>query len=656
MREDQEQNILDEHMSLQYLHALPIQRQRLLVFFVLLAVSFGLYANALPNGFVLDDYDLIVRNAYIKHPKFFSSLFTTDIYRFSTERTSNYYRPLQTVTYAIEYAIYKLHPTGYHVTNVLLHAITSYLVWWFILLLFGQRRLALISSLLFCICPLHTSAVAYIAGRADILASLFMLMSLVAFLNASRSWSVKSYAISLLGFAGALLSRENSLLFPAVVALSCFAAGMKARKVLLPMSGLLLVEVGYLINRVAVMGKAVTSWLTVVPPSWGFSLINAVHVLEKYIVLFFTPWPLYLRGATPFVTRLTVLESAFLITGLVAILLVLAKDRTRVLSFGLLWFLVALSPLVQLIYYYPSLGAAMAENWLYFPSIGALLVVGRLLGYGRIRLVILAGLVGLYSVLTIVHNLKWKDEGTFYRHVVTVSPHDTFAHLNLASYYTEQGRYDEAIQALKVVLEEAPQWDVWFQLGRIHQAQGDMSKAQEFYHQSILLNPKAAASFHQLGIIYDMGGEEEQALRAFMKALESNPDLWQSWIYLGNIWLRRGADEKALAMYQKALELHPEDPGAYIVIGRALGHLGHREEARAAFQQALALDPRSVEALIYLGAAYGNLAQFDRAMRVWKRALRIDPHNEEIPRYIRETMIMQAIETLRRSRDSRNPL
>src|SRR3989339_2269897 len=99
----------------------------------IILISLLLYLNTLPNTFVYDDAYVITENYFIKSWGNLPKLFTKDYLPFSGELS---YRPVVTLTYFIDYAIWRLNPFGYHLTNVILHAINCFLLYAVVLRLF----------------------------------------------------------------------------------------------------------------------------------------------------------------------------------------------------------------------------------------------------------------------------------------------------------------------------------------------------------------------------------------------------------------------------------------------------------------------------------------------------------------------------------------
>ena len=139
---------------------------------ILIIIVFACYFNVLGGAFLWDDSSLVVNNELIRDIRHIPKMFAFDAW--PTEFAS-FYRPIQLVTYGIDYAFWKLNPVGYHITNSLIHCGVVVLLYFLLAMFFCNRRNALLCSLIFAVHPIHTEAVSYISGRADILAALCML-------------------------------------------------------------------------------------------------------------------------------------------------------------------------------------------------------------------------------------------------------------------------------------------------------------------------------------------------------------------------------------------------------------------------------------------------------------------------------------------------
>ncbi|MBI3813754.1 MAG: hypothetical protein HY279_04715, partial [Nitrospinae bacterium] len=207
--------------------------------------SIAIYINTLDNGFLFDDYDTIVNNAMIREVKYLPHLFKKDYFSLSSEMS---YRPVVTLTYFFDYAIYGLNPWGYHLTNVLLHAVNGVILYIFLTLLINQDArckmqdvrnknqetggilslasyfLPLVSSLIFVTHPVLTEAVNAISFREDLLCFLFFISASIIYLKSSKleaqssKFKASSLQLSALSFyLLALFSKEMAVTLPLIV-------------------------------------------------------------------------------------------------------------------------------------------------------------------------------------------------------------------------------------------------------------------------------------------------------------------------------------------------------------------------------------------------------------------------------------------------------
>ena len=158
----------------------------LLPLILITVLGFAVYGNAINGAFLWDDQLLIKDNQYIRDYSYLGQIFSSDTEAGAGEQ-SGFWRPIQIFTYTIEYSLWQLNASGYHLTNIILHILVALSVFWLVNILFDNQRLALFTGLLFVAHPIHTGAVAYISGRADSLAALFMLLCFV-FYSKTAPW------------------------------------------------------------------------------------------------------------------------------------------------------------------------------------------------------------------------------------------------------------------------------------------------------------------------------------------------------------------------------------------------------------------------------------------------------------------------------------
>jgi Flp pilus assembly protein TadD len=524
------------------------------------------YANALRAGFVWDDVNIILNNPLIKKLAELPALLTSPLLP-----ATEYYRPVQGVTFLLDYHLFGTSPVGFHLTNVVIHAAVGVLFYYVGVRLLGDPLGALFAALLFVVHPIHTEAVTYLSGRSDPLAALFLLAALWWFLPPAR------LALSLGAFLLALFSRETTLgLLPLFVLVDLLDAlrrgdslrGTWGRRIVRRYLPYLAMAVLYVAVRWLLLSPAAIASETAAL-SLPTRLLTMTKVVVQYVGVLVFPWNLYMERVVPPATSLldpAVLGATALIA-LVAFALVRWRRSLWPVVFGFAWFALALLPVANLI----PLSTFMAEHWLYVPSMGLFLATGwalsRLAAYAG-RPVALALLVTLLVVLgarTVVRNGDWKDERSIYEATLRLAPWSARVHTNL---------------------------------GRSHWLAGDKDKARV----------------------------------EFLRAIELRPDHWQTanaHNFLGILAHEQGGQQEAVKQFRRAIELHQRSPGPYVNLAAALQALGRMEEARRALETALAIDPRHADAHNNLGNIFFNAGDLVRAREHYLRAIALNPENPE---------------------------
>ncbi|MCX5886503.1 MAG: tetratricopeptide repeat protein [Proteobacteria bacterium] len=572
---------------------------------LLVVVGFGVYANSLNGDFIWDDKELIVKNHYIKNLDTLSVVLTKDFfYRSQEQGKVGYYRPLITLSYMLDYRLWKLNPFGYHLTNLIFHILNCLLVCLTGYFLSGSLLIAFLSSLLFAIHPIHTESVSWISGRTDVIASFFFFSSLLLYLHwvkVERWWY---YACSLILFAFALLSKEMVMTLPLLLVLHdyYFVAGKEIAKMwgrVKYWTGYLLLIVIYFIIRFAVFQIGTGN-----PYVEGLNRLNVVLTFGKgflyYLWKLILPFNLnaYVMLDLGSFTQTGVWAGIMLIAGLV--LMGLRSQDVRI-SFGIGFFLISLLPLTNLI----PISAPMdfefplAERFLYIPSFGFCLVLGVLIAKGVILdrwkvggMVFL--LICFYSFNTFDRNKDWRDEALFYLRTLTASPQSSVVHNNLGNILLDKGLFDEA---------------------------------EARFRQAVKLKPTYGAAYNNLGNVYFRRGIYEQAIEFYKKALGFDPNYPEIYNNLGNIYENVGNHNQAIYTYREALRIRPQFAEAHNNLGITYYHLKMYDEAIQEYEEAIRLGLDSVEVRNNLGNVYNDQGMPEKAIREYTRAITFDPRN-----------------------------
>ncbi len=598
------------------------------------ALAAGVYANTLTNKFVYDDYLVIVDNPRFGNWRSLEALFTPGYFRMSAELT---YRPVVTLSYFVDYAFWRMNPVGYHLTNVVFHALNAVLLYLLLRLLLKRPGAALAAALLFALHPVASETVNAISYREDLFAATFSFCALLAYLRFSPAGTggFRAAVLFLVPVFLALFSKESALVIPLLLLLIevCFPRSSRAEgkgRILL-YAGLTAVIGFYLVVRFFLIHHP--RELYFLPSPLPVRLMTTAKIIFFYLGLLLFPWRLSAEYLFPFAGSLRDAAVIFSLAGLAVIFLgaVFLRRRFPEFVFGAGWFFLALLPVADIV----PLFNTVAERYLYFPAAGFCLVLAlagetvysRLPAAGKRGLTACLVLVlGLYSVRTVTRNRDWKDYATLVRKTIETVPGSARFHTCLGFVYAEEGKYDEAILEFKKAIKLEPYHvKAYHNLANVYQRKGLLKEAEELYRITLKMYPYFAEAHNNLGFIYQSQGKLEQAVSEYESALEIDPDFAGAHSNLGNVYYEKDQLDEAVREYRKAIKIKPNFALAHNNLGKALQVKGMLEEAIRELQLACRLEPDTVEFYADLGSAYRKHGMLAEAAGEFEYVLKSEP-------------------------------
>lgn len=447
---------------------------RIILISLLAVAVFVVYANSLPGPFLFDDELLVKSNPLITSFSNIPVFFKTDIFAHSTEGLpqSNSYRPLQTLTYAVDFFLWGDDPMGFHITNVLIHIVNTFLVLLLAQKIFKDLFLALFVSALFGLHPVNTQCVSYIAGRADLLTAAFMFISILLYVDYSETNKNRFLAASTLSYLCAVYSKEYAAFaVPALIFLYNTVFDSKNVFKTKRYAPYLLSLVLYIPARMGALSGLTPRSLELSRISLFSRVFTSLKTLFIDIRILLLPYDLHFGRTTGVERSLFGSPYAVLVTiGVVAIAFILYHlyrkwRRERSVSaaavfFGVSWFLVSMLPLVNIV----PLQVFHSDNWLYFSSVGVYMVFAAALNYlsrilpkrsalGRyIFSAFLCIILILYGTATIRRNDDYRDKIKFYLSSLRWRPNVKF-YRAVGALYGEKGDYGNAVKYLEKAIE-----------------------------------------------------------------------------------------------------------------------------------------------------------------------------------------------------------
>ncbi len=500
---------------------------------LLVLIVFG---PSLTHDFVWDDHGLIVQNPDIHVEGHWARPFLRSFWQTGAnteDPTRSFYRPLVSISYRLDYLVWGLNPMGYHLTNLLLHATVTCLVYLLGLRLLEGRTPAFVAAALFAVHPSHVENVVWISGRTDLLSALFVLAALLAFPhgdNRSRLGWRPVAAVSLF-YLLALLGKEMALSAPLIIlAFVAIQPGGHARwhRYLPVIAGVFLVTGGYLLLRIMVLGRVVGPGLFGAP---GERLAAIPGVVMRYaglmahLVAIDPHHPeTYAALTHPWV----IITGTLMMLGYIALLVVLWRRVSKTSALLLGWFLIALLPVLKLGVFGDVL---YADRFLYLPSIGLLVGVVALWSKARLTrdlpwisralgpLLVLLYVTGSI-MLVVIHTRYWKNNRTLFERVAHTSPDSAYVQYNVANSRNLDGEYASAIQAyLRAVHLEPGYRQAFANMGIALTREGRYVDATFCFKKALSLGDRSVITYTNLGNAYRALGDKDQARNAYRKSL-----------------------------------------------------------------------------------------------------------------------------------------
>ncbi|MBI3651227.1 MAG: tetratricopeptide repeat protein [Acidobacteria bacterium] len=596
------------------------------------------YAHSLGGDFVHDDLDEIVNNPNLRSWDKLGNAFTTHFWQFYELQTqgrvkmAHYYRPLVTVLLTLEYHGFGLWPQGWHLVSLLLHLLSSFMVYLVLRHLSHKPSLVVIAAILFAVYPTQVETVSWISGLPDPLMGIFYLGSFYFYLQFQKAKRPRHMIGSLVLFLLSTLVKESALSL--VVLVFCFS-WMTAKTA--HQQAAAAAQVGVSIKRrweqaiTLSLPYALVAGIYLALRGWALGSLYLSHEANAYKVptlevLWTVPWvlctyilhlvyPVDLSIAynTSFVTspatlRFLLPAATLLVLGL-ALLIFRKKVKTEI------WYALALflAPLVVALNLRSLLAEYLiADRYLYLPTIGwaYLLALGldklaaieaqwpkRTLAKLSRRQPFLASaiavsLIVLLSLATWRESKAWESSETLWNQAIRVRPDYWIPYYYKGDLLLRAGRLPEARDALILAAEHnSQQATVYAALGQTYAELAQFDLAIETYQQALNLNPKMIKAYDGLGSIFFNAKDFQAAEKYFQAAVALNPDATDELFHLGLTYNYQGRFAEAIPILEKALRSAPLEAEPTYQLGKAYGETGRKDEARNLLQRLFTLHP-----------------------------------------------------------------
>ncbi|MBW1785169.1 MAG: tetratricopeptide repeat protein [Deltaproteobacteria bacterium] len=629
--------------------------------FILLSLSFfallmAAYSNHYDNGFYFDDTHTITGNTYIRDIGNIPSFFI-DIATFGTMPNNRGYRPVVTTLNAVDYWMAGgLKSNTFHRTIMFWYVVQAILMVVFFKRVIDicvenplNRYYALFITAFYTLHVANADTINYIIARSDSFSTLCIIASLILYQHSkTRKWHL--YLITMLM---GICTKETGYMFvpllffyiclfeervtvPGLTIYSNWRGLARSLLKTLPAAlaavGFFYVHVTYLSPETSVTGASSGARLSYLTTQFTVLL----HYLGNFLL------PLNLSADPDFVITATFLDQKkilglFVILALLAAAAVFSRKReTLPVSYGIIWFFVALAPTSSII----PMGQVANSHRTFFPFVGLSLAAGWsvVLLLARYRAVLLQSparkglLVPALVAVFMLHaygvyqrNEVWNSAESLWCDVTVKSPNNGRGLMNYGLSQMEKGRYEVAHDYFLRAVKLMPSWPyVHINLGILRNAMGFAEEAEGHFRNALRYGSGNPEPYYYYARWLKDRGEYDRAADLAERGLMLSPGHAGLAAMTRDLPAAVEAREDPVAYHEKTARAEPTAEN-YLALSLAYYRAGRYEDCIRACRKALAVRPDYAGAFNNICAAHNQLQQWDQAVDACKRALAISP-------------------------------
>ena len=509
-------------------------RQKLIVYLVLTIVTLAAFWQVTQYGFInFDDGAYVTKNSHVQ------SGITLDGFRwaFSTA-TNRLWNPLIWLSLMFDNQLFGLNAGGYHLTNLILHIMSTLLLFWLLNRMTGAIWKSAFVAALFALHPLHVESVAWIAERKDVLSAFFWMLTLCLYVYYTEKPTIRRYLLVLFSFVCGLMSKPMVVTLPVIMILldywplgrfqsnkgSLLLWQLREKTPLFVLSAFLAIGTVYTMYSPTIKYFPLCSRFANAPVSF-------ITYLGK------TFFPHDMAVFYPFSNQLPVWQvmGSVLLIFVISVTAIAMMKHMPYFFVGWLWYAITLMPVIGIIQngYY-----AMADRYTYLPSVGIFIMLSFGIPFlfprkDILKKVLFPAAIAILFVLVILTWQQcsyWKNSITLFSHALQITKDNYLAHNNLGLALFDEGKIEEAIN---------------------------------HYNKIIRITPTFAVAYNNRGTAYGALGQYQLAIEDFNKAIRLSPNYTDAYSNRANAYIYLGQHQRAMEDFNEAIRLNPNDTNAY---------------------------------------------------------------------------------------------
>jgi len=540
---------------------LPDSKRIVLLKLIVFCVPVLLYLKSVTFGFTdFDDKGLILNHsAYLSDFRNVIRVFLTDAF---IDKTSVFYRPLQTLTYMIDIQLSgKINVAMFHFTNVILLGFISCSIFLILDAFLVPPVLAALASLFYCMHPLFISSVAWIPARGDLLLTLFALLSFIFLVNFANKRSTASLFLHWFTFSLALFCKETAAFLPFVYGVYLLSTiGYKALRTRYP-----LLLTGYFFTGLIWYGLRSQSVFTTPnanAPTGVKAIVANIRIIPESLTSFILPFT---------IAPIPYFSNAKTIIGIVVIMVIAAifmfnRGKRAINLFCISWYIFLLFP--SLLFKHHLID--YLNHRFLLPLIGILIfflvnIPRRWLKFDAIINVLALSLLIILGYATFTASSAYKSPMDFYNSALALNPGSALAHNNRGFLKLNGSDLPGAIDDFSRAIQIRSEYEEAFCNRGIAKLQaGDQAGSIADFNNAISINSSYSMPYYQRGRAYYELHDYRRALADFSSYTSMSKEHIDEYNYIGKSMSQLGNFQDAVSYFSKAISVNPDQHQSYM--------------------------------------------------------------------------------------------
>jgi Flp pilus assembly protein TadD len=583
---------------------ISLSRQKLIVYVILTVITLAIFWQVHQYDFVnIDDDEYVKGNYHVQSGMTLDGI----SWAFSTN-AAGFWHPLTWLSFMFDYQIHGLNAGGYHITNLILHILSTLLLFWLFNRMTGAIWKSAFVAALFAFHPLHVEPVAWIANRRDVLSVFFWMLTLCLYVYYTEKPVIKRYLLVVFCFVCALMSKPIVITLPLILILMDYwpLARLQSKKIGADITNILPITTDKGAQKGNISSPmdqqlSKTKFAGIIPlwqlwektpffvlsaafsittlSSWSAGsqsdvsmvcrLSNATVAFVIYLEKMF--WPHNLHLLYPFSAQIPLRQvlGAFLLILFISVAVIAMVKRLPYLFVGWLWYAITFLPSIGItphgIYW-------MHDHYSYLPSIG----ISIMLGWGipvlfsssnMGRKILFPAGIAVCAILAAVSWQQcgyWKNSIELFSHAVNVKNDNALLHDQLGLALFEKSKDKAALYHFnKAIVIQPLLYSAYHNRGAVYLKHGQYQQALDDFSKTIALNPNYIKAYNNRANIYAKTGQYELAVEDFSEAIRRSPNYISAYYNRGFLFAKLGQYQKAVEDFNQVIILNPNDINSY---------------------------------------------------------------------------------------------